>query len=308
MRTVLNTFLISMAVALLAACTKPTTGQTPEYSEQAPAATQKAEYIFLPLPISNPVRLFEVFGPLVDVINAQATDFVVKMESSQNYVDFEHKIANRRVHFTLVNPYQTMRSETHGYKIFGKMGDDDHFRGFVVVRKDSGIKEVSDLRGAAISIPAQTAVAACMMPKLFFKEHGLDVETEADVRYVGSQESTLANVVQGMTKAACVWQPAWDGFVQDQPKLAAQLEVKWKTDPLINNGFVVRDDVPEAHLRVVREAIFALHTHAAGREILGRMKLSRFEPATSATFEPIREFLKKYEQAFGRPPIPQGEL
>ncbi|MEA3208804.1 MAG: hypothetical protein QOE70_1861 [Chthoniobacter sp.] len=308
MRPVLKTFLAPLVAALLAACTKPPIEQMPEYSEQPAVPMQKAEYIFLPLPISNPAKLFEVFQPLVDLVNAQATDFVLKMESSQNYVDFEHKIATRRVHFVLVNPYQTMRSETHGYKVFGKMGDDDRFRGLMVVRKDSGIQEVNDLRGAPISFPAQSAVAACMMPKLFFKQHGLDVETEAQPQYVGSQESTLANVAQGLTRAACVWQPAWDGFVQDQPEVAAQLEVKWQTDPLINNGFVVRDDVPEAHLRVVSEIIFGLHTHTAGREILARLKLSRFEPANSATYDPIRDFLKTFEQALGRPPVPKGEL
>ena len=308
MRTALKISLASLVAALLAACTKPPAEQTPEYGEQPASPIQKAEYVFLPLPIANPAKLFEVFQPLVDLINGQAKDFVMKMESCQDYVEFEHKIATRRAHLVLVNPYQTMRSETHGYKVFGKMGDDERFRGMMVVRKDSGIKEVTDLRGALISFPAQSAVAATMMPKLFFKQHGLDVDTEAQPRYVGSQESTLMNVSQGLTKAACVWEPAWAGFVQSQPQIAAQLEVKWQTAPLINNGLVVRDDVPEAHLRVISEIIFGLHTHAPGREILARMNLSRYEPATSATFDPIREFLKTFEQAFGRPPVPQGEL
>ncbi len=303
-----RTFLASLLGALGAGCTKTPVSDEPGYSEQPASGAGKTEYIFAPLPVSNPAKLFEVYQPLVDLINGQAKDFALKMESSQHYADFEHKLATRRVHIALLNPYQTVGSEAHGYRIFGKMGDDDRFRGLIVVRRDSGIKEVGDLRGKPISFPAQTAVAACMMPKLFFKQQGLDVETEAQPRYVGSQESSVMNVAQGLTMAGCVWQQSWDGLQKDQPEVVAQLEVKWQTGTLLNNGLVARDDVPEEHLRLVSELIFKLHLDERGREILKRMKLSRYEPATSGTYEPMRRFLKEFEEALGRPPVAKGEL
>ncbi len=303
-----RTFLASLTAALAAACTKPLADDEPIYGDRPAAGARKDEYIFAPLPVSNPAKLFEVYQPLADIINAQAKGFVLKLESSQHYADFEHKLATRRVHFGMLNPYQTVRSEAHGYRIFGKMGDDHRFRGLIVVRRDSTIKTVADLRNQPVSFPAPTAVAGCMMPKLFLKQQGLDVETEADVRYVGSQESAVMNVAQGITKAGCVWQQSWDGLEKDQPQLVAQLEVKWQTETLQNNGLVARDDVPGEHLRFVSGIIFKLHESDAGREILKRMELSRFEAATSATYEPMRRFLKQYEEAFGRPPVPKGEL
>jgi len=34
----------------------------------------------------------------------------------------------------------------HGYRIFGKMGDDQDFRGIILVRKDGGIRTVQTSR------------------------------------------------------------------------------------------------------------------------------------------------------------------
>ena len=63
---------------------------------------------------------------------------------------------------------------------------------------------------------------------------------------------------------------------------------------------MVRKDVPEQHWRAVIDIFLALHTYDAGRLILKGMDLSRFEGAASATFEPVREFLKEYEAVMGR--------
>jgi phosphonate transport system substrate-binding protein len=292
------------SIGLLGGCGKSTgPDHAPEYAPQAAAPSAAVEYVFAVHPLHNPTRLFQVYQPLMDYINSQTKEFVLKLEASENYAAFEKKLAQRQMHFALPNPYQTLQAESHGYRVFGKMGDDERFRGIILVRKDAGIREVSDLKGAAISFPAPTALAAAQMPKYYLKQHGLDVEKECDCRYVGSQESSIMNVYQGQTKAGCTWPPPWESLAKEKPELVEALEVKWQTEPLINNSLMVRDDVPTAHVQIVSAALFNLHTTSAGREVLARINLSRFEAATTATYEPVRDFIKKYEGAF-TPKIP----
>jgi phosphonate transport system substrate-binding protein len=297
--------LCAFAVVAASCSRQAESDQAPSFGEQPIVDGSRPEYIFACHPLHNPARLFEVYQPLVDLINSKTSDFTLKLESSQNYADFEQKLAARHLHFALPNPLQTVRAEQQGYRIFAKMGDDARFRGLILVRKDAGLTAPTDLRGAPISFPAPTAVAACLMPKLFLKEHGLDVEKDAEPRYVGSQESSIMNVFQGITKAGCTWPPPWETFARDHPDVAAALEVKWETEPLVNNGLVVRDDVPAAHLGIVRETILGLHLNAPGKAILARMALSQYEAADSSTYEPMRVFLTRYEQAFGAIAKPQ---
>lgn len=301
----MRTMTLIWLVALMAVgCKKADEPEhAPQFGPKPPSGeAPRPEYLFAVHPLHNPTRLFEVYQPLVDLINAQTTEFSVKLEASLNYAAFEDKLYHRRLHFALPNPLQTIEAEKHGYRIFGKMGDDDQFTGIILVRKDSGINQINDLKGAAISFPAPTAVAACMMPKLYLKQRGLDVDHDCEPRYVGSQESSIMNVYRGETKAGVTWPPPWESFARQHPEMARALVVKWETEPLLNNGLVVRDDVPAAHLKIVADVFFNLHKSEAGRQILARMNLSRFEPADSATYEPMRRFLTNYEEAF--PPAP----
>jgi phosphonate transport system substrate-binding protein len=288
-----------MFLLLLAGCTSGAPEHyAPRYTDASLAAPRKMEYLFAVHPLHNPKRLFEVYQPLMDAINAQALGFTVKLEASTDYAEFEKKLYSGKFHFALPNPYQAIESERHGYRIFGKMGDDYRFRGIIVVRKDSNIRRPVDLAEASISFPAPTALAATMMPKYFLHAQGIDLRAD-NLKYVGSQESAIMNVFLGKTKAAGTWPPPWELFMRLRPDVAKNLAVLWETKSLMNNGLVVRNDVPKADVETVARVLLTLHTNANGRAILREMELTHFEWADSSTFDPVRKFMVGYRNAFG---------
>lgn len=177
------------------------------------------------------------------------------------------------------------------------MGEDDKFRGLIIVRKDSGINRVADLKGKIVSFPAPTALAATMMPLFYLHTRGLDVNQDIKRLFSGSQESSIMNIYRGKSAAGGTWLPPWQTFVERNPLIAAELEVKWETLPLFNNGLVARDDVPPEIVDKVKSLIMALPTHEEGRRLLAAISLARFESATSDTYQPVRDFMKKYSEA-----------
>lgn len=288
------TFLLLILLALgLAGCGKE---DTPAYMPTfgPPPKTANSVYLFGVHPLHNPKRLFEVYGPLVDYLNAHIEGVTFQLEASRNYAEFEKKLYAGHFQFALPNPYQTVNSLSHGYHVFGKMGDDRNFRGIILVRRDSGIHKVADLKGKAVSFPAATALAATMMPQYYLQTHGLDVNRDIRTLYVGSQESSIMSVYLGNTAAGATWPPPWMAFQRERPDLAAQLQVQWQTAPLVNNGLVARNDIPPALVQRVAELLFSLHTTAEGRRILERMPLSRFEAADDHSYEPVQSFLRRF--------------
>jgi phosphonate transport system substrate-binding protein len=276
----------------------------PEYSPEftdAPSTSQVTEYIFGVHPLHNPERLFAVYGPIMDYLSAHIPGTRFRLEASRNYAEFDKKLDEGRFHFALPNPYQTLRSLDHGYEVFGKMGDDQNFRGIILVRKDSGIENVSDLKGRAVSYPAATALAATMMPQYFLHTHGLDVNKDIRNVYVGSQESSIMNVFHGFVAAGATWPTPWIAFQEQHPDMAGLLEVKWQTDTLPNNGLVVRKDVPKDVMSKAANLLLTLHESEEGRKLLAPIPLSRFEAASDVTYAPVREFLSRFA-AEVRPP------
>lgn len=280
--------------SLVACAPQDEPSYAPTFADTAPAGAKTL--IFGVHPLHNPHLLFQVYQPLVDYLNRHQPDLRLRLEASRDYAEFENKLASRHFHFALPNPYQTVTSRQYGYKVFGKMGDDENFRGIILVRKDSAIASPKDLRGKAVSYPAPTALAATMLPQWFLHEAGIDVRRELSNQYVGSQESSIMNVYLGKTVAGATWPPPWRAFAREHPDIAAQLEVRWQTPALVNNGLVARDDLPPAQVARLRDLLASLGDSEEGRAILARMELSRFEAADDQTYQPVVDFMTRFER------------
>jgi len=264
----------------------------PRFSTQSKSHVIK--YVIGIHPLHNPKRLFEVYGPIVDFLNANMPEADLTLEASRNYEEFDRKLYSGHFDFAMPNPYQTVNSLEHGYRVFGKMADDDDFRGIILVRRDSGINTVADLKGKAVSYPAPTALAATMMPQYYLHTHGIDINHDIENRYVGSQESSIINVLRGHVAAGATWPVPWKTFSKENPQLAAQLEVKWQTEPLQNNGWVVRKDIPTAVANKFAALLFDLNQHEQGREMLARIPVTRFEPANDDSYGPVQAFIATF--------------
>ncbi len=284
---------LGAASLLLAACGRePEAGYTPRFGP-APQDRERV-YVFGVHPLHNPRRLFEVYGPLMNLLSERIAIANFRLEASRDYADYDRKLATRQFDLALPNPYQTLKAMERGYRVFAKMGDDRNFRGIILVRRDSDIRRVEDLRGRAVSYPAPTALAATMLPQYYLHTHGLDVNKDIENRYVGSQESSILNVFQGHTAAGATWPLPWQALSRERPELAQALVVKWETETLPNNSLMARNDVPEAVVSAVRQQLLQLQDSPEGKAILARLPLSRFEAADDATYAPVREFIHRF--------------
>ncbi|MDY0189475.1 MAG: PhnD/SsuA/transferrin family substrate-binding protein [Desulfuromonas sp.] len=283
-------------VIMLVGCEQGSTAKTaaPQFSVTAPVTEQIA--IFAIHPLHNPERMFRVYGPLIDYLNHNISGVTIRLEASRNYAAFNKKLYARQPEFALPNPYQTVNALKHGYHVIAKMGDDNKFAGIILVRRDSNINQVSDLKGKKVSYPARTALAACMMPQFYLYTHGLDINQDIENVYVGSQESSIMNVVLGYVAAGSTWSMPWETFQEEHPDLAQKLELKWATDQLINNAVVARDDIAPELSQQVAQLLVNLHTSAEGRAILAPMPLSCFELANDQNYQVIADFLRTFSK------------
>jgi phosphonate transport system substrate-binding protein len=282
-------------VAALAGCqVEPRATYAPSYG--ARPARELAVYRLAVHPLHNPQRLAEVYGPIVAHLNQRLGGPVLQLEAARSYEEFESKLYGRNYELALPNPHQTLHALHSGYRVFGKMGDDQRFRGLILVRRDAGLLRVEQLRGTTVSFPAPTALAATMLPLWYLHTHGLDANRDIRRRYTGSQESSIMSVYLGDSAAAATWDVPWEAFQRSRPEMAAALVVRWITDPLLNNSLMARDDVPPDLVQRVGALLFALHESPEGARLLAQIPISRFEPASAETYGPVQAFLDTYER------------
>lgn len=132
-----------------------------------------------------------------------------------------------------------------------------------------------------------------MMPQYYLQAHGAPLKSTRPV-YVGSMESAIESLRSGSADGAATWPDPWEKYKRAHPREASELEVRWVTPPLVNNALIVRDSVPTAVADKVLAALRELSANAAGRRLLDELSIKEFEPASDATYEPVRAFLRDF--------------
>lgn len=290
--------LLLITVSLLCACNNnDAESYQPEFSATSDSLSNV--YIFGVHPQRNPKKLKEVFGPLVDYLNRHVTDAQLIFEASRNFAAYDKKQASRQFDFALPNPYGTVKGLESGYNVFGKMGNEGDLRGLIVVRQDSKIKSVADLKGKTLSFPGPTALAATILPRYFLFTQGLNVKKDFESIYVGSMESSLTNVLRGNVDAGTAYPPAWRDYNRTHAESAAKLKIMWQTEAMPDNSLMARDDVPQSLVNEVARALFNMHNTKDGQAVLAKMDLNKFKPASNKDYSVVSDFIAKYESQIG---------
>lgn len=251
-------------------------------------------------PYLNSEKTFLTYGPILRYLEHDLGK-KLRLETSVNYQDYERKLYAGYFDISIPNPYQTLNALEKGYKVIAKVKPDQEFRGIIVARKDIHIRSVEQLRGQPISFPAPTALAATLMPKWFLFEHGLNVDMEANPRYVGSQYSSIINAYTKDTAAAATWPSPWKTWQLENPNKAKEMEVIWETPHLVNNGVVVKSDLDKKVAVKLAELLAKMDQTPQGQKLMAPTGFLGFEKADEKTYNPVKAFLLRYDREIGLP-------
>lgn len=246
-------------------------------------------------PYLNSQKMFDAYQPILQYLHKQMPQTRFELETSKTYAAYDAKLYQGKFAFSLPNPYQTYNAIEKGYHVIGKMKPDSVFRGIFVARKSAKLKEVRDLKGKVISFPAPTALAATMMPLYYLHEKGVDTEHDITKKFVGSQYSSIMNAYTGDSIAGATWPPPWEAWCKENPDLAKEMELVWQTKPLINNGFIVRNDVDPQLARKLMQVLIDLDKTDEGKALLSHAGFEGFEAADNQTYEVVKTFIEKYQ-------------
>jgi len=262
--------------------------------------TPTDSYIFAPHPYLNPQDLFSAYEPVMRYLEQKIPGTRFSVETSKDYAAYEAKIAARSFHFSLPNPYQTVFSLNHGYRVIAKMTPDENFRGMMVVRKDRKLRHPKELSGQTLCFASPTAVAQTMLPLLHLHDAGLNVK-ENPIKYVGSPNSAIQHAYNGEALACGTTVRFWGNWSRDNPGKAKEMETLWQTATLPHNGVIARDDIPAALAQRVGVVLAGMDKDPDLDLTQFKVGQAHFEAASNKTYEPMAAFLKRYETAIGLP-------
>ncbi len=234
------------------------------------------------------------FGPITRYLE-KSLGMKVEFTPVNDYPAAVEALVNKQVDLVWFGGFTHVQAQIRsGGKIIAiaqREEDDNKFRSVFIAQTDSGIKNLSDLKGKEFSFGSQSSTSGHLMPRFNLLRAGVDPDKDFKrVAYSGAHDATIASVVSGRVAAAALDITVWRRFVSDKKVDTAKVDVFHTTPPFFNYNWSVHADMPVALRERITKAILALDMNTPeGKEILTLNRASRYVPTKNENYRQFEE-------------------
>lgn len=230
------------------------------------------------VPQQSASKLATQWLPIMEYL-ATESNVSIRFATKPSIPEFEVELGKQSYDIAYMNPYHyTVFSQNNGYRAIAK-AQDKMIRGIVVVRKDSGIEDMSELSDTSMAFPSPAAFAATILPRAFLKLSDITVTPT----YVRSHDSVYLNVAKGLF-------PAGGGVMRTyramEPSITEQLKILWESDGYTPHAIAVSSSMPEETKRKLQHALLTLSQDKP--ELLSPLRIKGFVAANDHDWDDVR--------------------
>ncbi len=229
------------------------------------------------------------FGPLVKYLE-RTLGMKVEFTPVNDYPAAVEALVNKQVDLVWFGGFTHVQAQIRsGGKIIpiAQREEDTKFRSVFITQTDSGIKQLSDLKGKQVSFGSQSSTSGHLMPRSFLLQAGIDPDRDFKrVAYSGAHDATIASVVSGRVDAAALDITVWRKFVDEKKVDTSKVDVFYTTPPFYNYNWSVHADMPAALRERITQALLALSMdNPEGKEILTLNRATRYIPTKAENYK-----------------------
>ncbi|WP_208920736.1 phosphate/phosphite/phosphonate ABC transporter substrate-binding protein [Paenibacillus uliginis] len=170
----------------------------------------------------------------------------------------------------------------------------DFYKAMIIVKKDSGIKTVADLKGKKIAYQNVTSSAGYVWPAGKLIEAGLDPLKDVEAITVKGHDQGVLAVLNGDVDAAAIFQDARNIVKNDYPNVFEDTRVLTYTDKIPNDTVTVRSDMSPEWIEKLQNAFIEIGKDTEGHAIIADIYTHEgYVKSEDSIFEIVREYGEK---------------
>jgi phosphonate transport system substrate-binding protein len=166
------------------------------------------------------------------------------------------------------------------------------YHGLLLVRKDSGITGVEDMRGKRFAFVDKATTAGYLLPLYYFKTHGID-DPDAllkETYFAGTHEGVINDVLDRKAEIGAAKNTMFSMLANNNPRISEELSVLMRSPDVPENALCVRADLDETLKNNLRIALLSMDQDKNGKEILRNFGAARFIDTTEADYNVVFEY------------------
>jgi ABC-type phosphate/phosphonate transport system substrate-binding protein len=224
------------------------------------------------------------------------------------YSNYERQVEAHvlgHVHIAWNSPLAWLQSERVARKLGRRaeaicMRDTDrNLTSIILVRADSDIHQVGELKGRTIAVGAQDSPQGTLIPLSYLADHGIDPRADAKIVFfdrlvgkhgdhIGGERDAARALVRGEADAACMIDANHLTFTREGTIPSGTMRVLAQTPAYDHCNFTVFDDAPRDQVTLFRELLLSMsYGDAEVRPLLDLEGLKQWVPGRVDGYAPL---------------------
>lgn len=168
---------------------------------------------------------------------------------------------------------------------------DSEYQSMIIVKKDSKIKSIKDLKGKKIAIQDPTSTSGYILPVAELYKKGINVVKDDNLVNVKGHDQGVMSVLNGDTDAAFVYKDARNLVAKDEPTVFKKVQPIYFTKKVPNDTISVRSDMSSSFRKKLSKAMKEIIKTKEGAKVLNNIyDHYGYKDAKDSDYNVIREY------------------
>lgn len=167
--------------------------------------------------------------------------------------------------------------------------------GYIFVRKDSGIKKVSDMKGRKMAFVERATTAGYIFPSAYFRDNGVANIKNFFIEYyfTGSHDAAIYAVLDKKADIGAAKHSVYDRVRKADPRVDRDLIILAESAKVPSNGLCVRKGLNGELQKKLKAALLNLDKDPEGKTVLEKFGGIKFIETTVADYQPVFDLANK---------------
>lgn len=259
------------------------------------------------VPSQNADTLEAKAKPLEKLLSKEL-DIPVKVSVSTNYNTIVEAMKSKKVDvgflpptaYTLAHDQKAadvlLQAQRYGVNKDGSNNDKlvKSYKSQFVVKKDSGIKSLKDMKGKKIALQDVTSTAGYTYPVAELLKEGINPINDMKITNVKGHDQAIISLLNGDVDVAVTFQDARNIVKKDQPNVFKDTEIVELTEDIPNDTISVRSDMDDKFRDKLKKAFKDIAKTKEGHKIVSEVYSHEgYVDSKDSEFDIVREYGKK---------------
>lgn len=173
----------------------------------------------------------------------------------------------------------------------------DSYKSMIIVKKDSPIQSIEDLKGKKIAYQNVTSSAGYVWPAALLMDRGIDPLKDVQPVTVKGHDQGVIAVLNGDVDAAAIFQDARNTVSKDYPNVFKDTRVLAFTEPIPNDTIAVRSDMNADWTAKIKQAFIDIGKDTEGHQIIKEIYTHEgYVASDDSKFDIVRQYNEKVKK------------